>query len=178
MAPVRAALGVRTVFNLLGPLVNPAAPPFQLTGAYSAPAAKLMADALAGLPIRRAFVVHGEPGWDEPTPVGPFLLYDVRPGQVTCTTRSAADFGLPSCVAEDLRGGDAAFNAAALRAVFAGTDRGAHRDALLMSAALALELTGAVDNPLEGVSRAQAAIDSGAASAVLGRLAEFGARLR
>jgi anthranilate phosphoribosyltransferase len=178
IAPVRAALGVRTVFNLLGPLVNPAAPPFQLTGAYSAPAAQLMADALSGLPIRRAFVVHGEPGWDEPTPVGAFLLYDVRPGQVTRTTRSAADFGLPSCVAEDLRGGDAAFNAAALRAVFAGTDRGAHRDALLMSAALALELTGAVDNPLEGVSRAQAAIDSGAASAVLGRLAEFGARLR
>ena len=133
IAPVRAALGVRTVFNLLGPLVNPAAPPYQLTGAYSAPAAKLMADALSGLPIRRAFVVHGEPGWDEPTPVGAFLLYDVRPGQVTCTTRSAADFGLPSCAAEELRGGDAAYNAAALRAVFAGEDQGDRKSTRLNS---------------------------------------------
>jgi anthranilate phosphoribosyltransferase len=136
-----------------------------------------MADALSGLPIRRAFVVHGEPGWDEPTPAGAFLMYDVRPGQVSFSTRSAADFGLPSCAPEDLRGGDAAFNAAALRAVFAGEDRGAHRNALLMSAALALELTGAVENPVEGVSCAQAAIDSGSAAELLRRLAEFGARL-
>ena len=76
------ALGVRTVFNLLGPLTNPAAPPFSLIGAYSPEAARLMAETLAGMAIERAFVVHGEPGWDEPTPFGPFELYDVRPGRV------------------------------------------------------------------------------------------------
>ena len=80
--PVRGALGVRTVFNLLGPLTNPAAPPYQLIGAFSAEAAKLMADTLAGMPIERAFVVHGEPGWDEASPAGEFLLYDVHPGSV------------------------------------------------------------------------------------------------
>ena len=85
--PVRTALGVRTVFNLLGPLTNPAAPPYQLIGAFSLAAARLMADTLAGMPIERAFVVHGEPGWDEATPVGEFALFDVRPGKVTETHR-------------------------------------------------------------------------------------------
>jgi anthranilate phosphoribosyltransferase len=177
IAPVRAALGVRTVFNLLGPLANPAEPPFQLTGAFSEKAAALMADTLAGMPIRRAFVVHGEPGWDEPTPVGSFLLYDVHPGQVTCSTRSAADFGLPSCSAEDLRGGDAAHNAAALRAVFEGRDRGPHRDALVMSAALALELMGIAADPLAAAALAIATIDSGAAANTLRSLSAFGASL-
>ena len=72
VVPIRGALAVRTVFNVLGPLTNPAAPPFQLIGAYSQPAAKLMADTLAGMPLERAFVVHGEPGWDEATPAGDF----------------------------------------------------------------------------------------------------------
>jgi anthranilate phosphoribosyltransferase len=178
IAPVRAALGVRTVFNLLGPLVNPAEPPFQLTGAFSAKAAELMAETLAGMPIRRAFVVHGEPGWDEPTPVGAFLLYDVRPGRVECSTRTAADFGLPSCAAEDLRGGDAATNAAALRAVFAGQDRGPHRDAVVMSTALALELMGTVSDPMAGAALAIATIESGAANEMLHNLSAFGASLQ
>jgi anthranilate phosphoribosyltransferase len=175
IAPVRAALGIRTVFNLLGPLSNPAEPPFHLIGAYSVAAARLMADTLAGLPIQRAFVVHGEPGWDEPTPAGSFLLHDVRPGQVTTTTRTAADFGLPTCTPEALRGGDAAHNAAALRAVFEGRDRGPHRDALIMSAALALEVMGRVDGPLEGAATVQTVIDSGAAAQLLRALAAFGA---
>ena len=78
--PVRGALAVRTVFNMLGPLTNPAAPPYQLIGAWSVDAARLMADTMAGMDIERAFVVHGEPGWDEATPVGEFLLLDVVPG--------------------------------------------------------------------------------------------------
>ena len=72
IAPVRRALGVRTVFNILGPLTNPAAPPFAMIGAFDLPTARLLADTLAGMPIQRCFVVHGEPGWDEATPVGPF----------------------------------------------------------------------------------------------------------
>ena len=82
LAPIRGALGVRTVFNILGPLTNPAAPPFNLIGAYSPEMAALMADALSGAGVERAFVIHGEPGWDEATPVGPFLLFDVRAGVV------------------------------------------------------------------------------------------------
>jgi anthranilate phosphoribosyltransferase len=123
LAPVRAALGVRTVFNMLGPLTNPAEPPYQMIGAYSLEAARLMAGSLEGLPLRRAFVVHGEPGWDEPTPIGPFTLLDVGPNGIVEQQRSVADYGLPACDADALRGGDAAHNAERLRAVFRGVVR-------------------------------------------------------
>ena len=106
VVPVRGALAVRTVFNMLGPLTNPAAPPFQLIGAWSNEAARLMADTLSGMPIERAFVVHGAPNWDEATPVGEFVLYDVRPGSVTETVRTPEDYKLPRCTPEDLAGGD------------------------------------------------------------------------
>ena len=82
VAQARAALGVRTIFNILGPLTNPAAPPLYVIGAYSPEVARLMAEAVAGMPIERAFVVHGSHGWDEPTPVGPFMLFDVHQGHV------------------------------------------------------------------------------------------------
>ncbi|HUO20368.1 MAG TPA: anthranilate phosphoribosyltransferase, partial [Steroidobacteraceae bacterium] len=147
VAPIRAALGVRTVFNILGPLVNPAQPPLHLIGAYSLEVARLMADTLAGLPIERAFVVHGAAGWDEPTPMGPFTVFDVRPGSVTAAVRSPADYGLGICAASDLAGGDAPHNARALEAVLVGTDRGAHRDCLLLGAALALEVAGIAREP-------------------------------
>ena len=170
VVPIRGALAVRTVFNVLGPLTNPAAPPFQLIGAYSQPAAKLMADTLAGMPLERAFVVHGEPGWDEATPAGDFVLYDVRPGEVTETIRSPADYGLARCNPDELEGGDADHNALELTRVFTGEDRGAHRDALLMGVSLVLEVQGLVKTPKEGVERAAAAIDEGRASAFLDRL--------
>jgi anthranilate phosphoribosyltransferase len=176
VAPVRRELGVRTVFNLLGPLSNPAEPPFGVIGAYSAEAAKLMAETLAGMPIRRAFVIHGEPGWDEATPVGPFELYDVAPGSVRRELRDARELGMARCTPADLAGGDAAENAAALRAVFEGGDRGAHRDAVVLNAALALEVTGNAPSLEAGVSAAAAAIDRGDAARMLERLAEFGRR--
>ena len=168
--PVRNAMGVRTVFNILGPLTNPAAPPFQLIGAYSLEAAELMANSLAGLPLQRAFVVHGEPGWDEATPAGNFVMFDVRPGNVERTTRGPADYGLQQCQPEQLAGGDAQHNARELQRVFAGDDHGPHRDALLMGTALVLELIGTVARPPEGVAKAGAAIDSGAAQTMLERL--------
>jgi anthranilate phosphoribosyltransferase len=167
VASVRAALGVRTVFNILGPLVNPAEPPLNLVGAFSLEVARLMAQAFQGLPIERTFVVHGAAGWDEPTPVGPFTLFDVRPGSLEMSVRSAADYGLPSCAAADLAGGDAAHNARALKAVLRGEDRGAHRHCLLLGTALALEAAGEVSDPCEGVARAAAAIDEGAAQRLL-----------
>ena len=172
VAPIRGALSVRTVFNILGPLTNPAAPPFQLIGAFSKDAAKLMADALAGMPLERAFVVHGEPGWDEATPAGEFWLYDVCPGSVTETRRSPEDYGLRRCQPAELEGGDAAHNARELARVFAGEDQGAHRDALLMGVSLVLEVQGKAKDPLDGVSQAAAAIDDGRAEALLRKMAE------
>ena len=170
VAPIRAALGVRTVFNIMGPLVNPAQPPLHLIGAYSLEVARLMADTLAGLPIERTFVVHGAGGWDEPTPIGPFTVFDVRPGEVRMGVRSPADYGLAACGAAELAGGDAHYNARALEAVLAGADQGAHRDCLLLGTALALEVAGVVGEPREGMARAAAAIDGGAAGRLLAAL--------
>jgi anthranilate phosphoribosyltransferase len=170
VVPIRGALSVRTVFNVLGPLTNPAAPPYQLIGAYSKEAAKLMADTLSGMPLERAFVVHGEPGWDEATPAGDFVLYDVRPGSVVEETRSPGDYGMKVCTPEALQGGDAEHNARELIRVFTGEDQGAHRDALLMGTSLVLEVQGVAKDPVDGVARAAAAIDDGRAESFLSEL--------
>lgn len=165
LAPVRRALGVRTVFNLLGPITNPASPPFAVIGAFSPAAAELLARALSGLPIERAFVIHGAGGWDEATPMGPFLLLEVRPGSVRREIRDPADLGLERCAPSGLAGADAAENGRRLEAVFDG-ERGPHRDALVLGAALALEVAEEV-GPRDGVARAAEALDSGAGRRLL-----------
>jgi len=170
VVPIRGALSVRTVFNVLGPLTNPAAPPYQLIGAYSKEAAKLMAETLSGMPLERAFVVHGEPGWDEATPAGDFVLYDVRPGSVVEEIRSPGDYGLKVCTPEALQGGDAEHNARELTRVFTGEDKGAHRDALLMGTSLVLEVQGVAKDPVDGLAQAAAAIDDGRAASFLSDL--------
>src|SRR3984957_19543811 len=124
LAPIRAALGIRTVFNLLGPLTNPAAPRFRLIGAYDASTAELMAGTLAGMDIERAWVVHGAAGWDEATPIGPFVAFDVAPGTIRRCDIDPGELGLARCDSADLAGGDAAANLASLLAVFDGSDRG------------------------------------------------------
>jgi anthranilate phosphoribosyltransferase len=172
LASVRRALGVRTVFNVLGPLSNPALPPYAVIGAFDPRVAEQMAHALSGMRIERAFVVHGEPGWDEPTPVGPFVLHDVRHGTVTSARRDPREVGLERCEPEALKGGDAAYNAARLRAVLRGEEHGAHRDALALGCALALEVTGFVPDWRAGIERANETIDSGRAAAWLERFAE------
>jgi anthranilate phosphoribosyltransferase len=168
--PVRGALGVRTVFNMLGPLTNPAAPPYQLVGAFSKAAAKLMADTLSGMPIERVFVVHGEPGWDEASPAGDFILYDVRPGSVEKSIRTPEDYAVSRCQPEELRGADASHNAAELAKVLRAEDQGPHRDALLMGASLILEVTGLARDKTTGFEMASAAIDDGRAAAFLDAL--------
>lgn len=175
IAPIRAALGVRTVFNILGPLSNPAAPPFLVVGAFNAVTAQLMANALMGSGIRRAFVIHGAQGWDEPTPIGEFTLFDVGPDAVRSEVRTPQDYGLPLCTPEDLAGADAAYNARELIRALSDTRPSAHRDALLLGAALALEVTGRERLPRAAVARAAQAIDSGAARSLLTRLQQFGA---
>jgi anthranilate phosphoribosyltransferase len=171
IAPIRRALGIRTIFNMAGPLANPASPPFHVIGVFSLDAARMISDTLAGMPIERAFVVYGEPGWDEPTPVGPYQLFDVTPGSVIRTVEDPADFGVPRCRAEDLAGGEAAFNAAELRKVLTGQS-GPHRDALVLGASLALRVTGQADDPVDGLAKAKAGIDSGRALALVNRLDE------
>jgi anthranilate phosphoribosyltransferase len=175
LAPIRAALGIRTVFNLLGPLTNPAAPPFRLIGAYDAATAELMAGTLAGMDIERAWVVHGAAGWDEATPIGPFLAYDVTRGAVRRYEIDPRDFGLAVCETGDLAGGDADANLTALLEVFAGRDRGAHLSALALQCGLALFIAGRAASIQTGIDTARSAVDSGQADEWLRRLRQFAA---
>jgi anthranilate phosphoribosyltransferase len=169
IAPVRAALGLRTIFNVAGPLANPATPPFHVIGAYSLAMARVMADTLAGMPIERAFVVHGEPGWDEATPIGPYHLLDVRPGEVSESIEDPKTFGFARCDASDLAGSDPVSNAAQIRAVFEG-ERSPHRDALVLGASLALRVMG--DSPAEAIERVSSSIDDGTALRLVDGLKE------
>lgn len=174
LGQVRRALGVRTVFNLLGPLTNPARPPFHVIGAWSEEVANRMAQCLAGMEIRRAFVVHGAPGWDEATPCGPFTLFDVRPNKVVRQERDPGALGIELCKPGDLAGASPAYNAGSLREALAGTS-GSHQDALVLGASLALEVTGRCHDPVEAVDLARKTIASGAAGDLLDQLAQFGA---
>jgi len=174
IAPVRQALGVRTVFNILGPLVNPAAPPYHVIGAFSDEVAAVMAETLAGLPLTRAFVVHDLTGWDEATPAGPFVCYDVRSGRVERSVRDPRDAGIARCAHDELRGADSATNAARLRAALAGGDTPGHREALVLGAALALEVTGLAPDAPSAVARARAGLASGAATRLVENLAALG----
>lgn len=167
VAPVRQALGTRTIFNLVGPLANPAQTPYLVVGAFSSESAEMMAQTLSGMSITRAYVVHGEPGWDEPTPIGPYVLHEVTPGAVVNRIEDPADFGFDRCEAEDLVGADPAHNAAAIRDVFSGAV-GPHREALILGASLALRVTG---SPAEqAIQRVRGALDEGAATDLLARL--------
>jgi anthranilate phosphoribosyltransferase len=168
IAPVRQAMGTRTIFNLVGPLANPARTPYLVIGAFSLDCARMMADTLAGMDIERAFVIHGEPGWDEPTPVGPYVMFDVRPGSVTAGEEDPLAFGLARCSSEDLLGGDAQDNATAIGSVFAG-EPGPHRDALLLGSSLALRVTGSTTD--SAFERSRSALDDGSAAALVDRLA-------
>ncbi len=170
IAPVRVALGVRTIFNILGPLVNPAEPPFHVIGAASDTIARLMAETLASMPIARAFVIHGAAGWDEATPIGPFICYDVRDTEIARTIRDPADYGMKACDEQALRGGDAEANALRLKAALADKDTPAHKDALVLGAALALEVTGEAEDLRTGIDRARAAIADQSAARFMVRL--------
>jgi len=170
--PVRVELKMRTVFNLLGPLTNPAGATAQLVGAPSEHAAELMAGALAQLGIDRGFVVHGSDGLDEITTTGSTLAYEIRGARVERRTLSPADFGVAAVNADQLKGGDKQVNAAIARAVLAGA-KGAKRDIVLVNAAAALVVAGKAESFPEAVRLAAASIDSGAARAKAEELARF-----
>jgi anthranilate phosphoribosyltransferase len=128
-----------------------------------------MAAALSELPLEHAFVVHGAHGWDEATPCGPFLLFDVRPGRVDRSIRDPADYGFARCSTDALIGGDAAHNAERLRETLEGRT-GAHRDALVLGAALALEVTHKAKTIESARAMAEQAIESGAAREAISAL--------
>ncbi len=165
-APVRRALGVRTFFNLLGPLSNPAGATHQLVGVYDPDRAEQMAEVLGLLGARRAWVVHGEGGLDEVSPAGPTRVALLEAGSVTCREVRPEDFGLAPVPLEALAGGDAAANARIIRAILGG-EPGPRRTAVVLNAASALLVAGAAADPKEASARASEAIDSGAARRTL-----------
>jgi anthranilate phosphoribosyltransferase len=173
LAPVRSALGIRTVFNLLGPLTNPAAPRYLLVGAYDAPAAELMAGTLAGMGIERGWVVHGAAGWDEATPIGSFVAFDVAGDRITRREIDPEELGIARCTSLQLAGGDDKVNLEALIEVFEGRDFGPHRDTLALQCGLALTIAGRAQSVEGGIALACAVIDSGKALAWLQRLRAF-----
>jgi anthranilate phosphoribosyltransferase len=170
--PVRIDLKMRTVFNLLGPLTNPAGATAQLIGAPSLHAAELMAGAIAALGMRRGFVVHGSDGLDEITTTGPTSVWEIRDGQVEARTLEPADFAVHTAIAGDLRGGDRQLNLEIANAVLSGA-RGPGRDIVLVNAAAALVAAGKAQTFLEGMALGVASIDSGAARDKVEKLSQF-----
>jgi anthranilate phosphoribosyltransferase len=171
-APVRKELGTRTVFNVLGPLTNPARARAQVVGVYSAALVRPIAEALVQLGSHRAFVVHGADGIDELSPTGPNLVCEVVDGGVRERTIDPAELGLEPCRIEELAGGSPPENAALIRAVFEGEQSG-RRSAILLNAAGAIAAGGHAEDLHEGIELARAAIDSGAATARLDELISF-----
>ena len=170
--PVRIELKLRTVFNLLGPLSNPAGATAQLVGAPSERAAELMALALAELGLARGFVVHGSDGLDEITTTGPTLAFEIHAARVTRRCVEPKDFGVALADSEDLKGGDLAENDAIARRILSG-EKGPRRDIVLVNASAALVAVGLADGFAEGMVAAARSIDSGAARAKLDELVRF-----
>jgi anthranilate phosphoribosyltransferase len=170
--PVRTDLKIRTVFNLLGPLTNPAGASAQLAGAPSAHYAELIAGALAALGLERGFVVHGSDGLDEITTTGPTVAFEIRHGEVNRLMLTPDDFGVAIAQPEDLKGGDRQRNCAIAREILEGAP-GPRRDIVLVNSAAALVAVGRAQDFREGVALAAAAIDSGAARAKADALARF-----
>jgi anthranilate phosphoribosyltransferase len=171
-APVRRELATRTVFNVLGPLTNPAGARALVLGVYSPELTRTLAQALVQLEATRAYVVHGAGGIDELSPCGPNLVCEVENGAVREYELDPLELGIERCEPEELRGGDPATNAAALRDVLAGVD-GGHRSAVILNAAGGIAAAGHAENLREGIVRAREAIDAGSALERLDKLVEF-----
>ena len=172
-AGVRKELATRTVFNVLGPLTNPAGARAQVVGVYSPELVRTIAEVLARLGARRAYVVHGGGGIDELSPVGPNLVAEVVDGEVVERRLDPeVELGIPRCNVDELRGGTPAENAEAIREVFNGK-KGGRRDAILLNAAGAIAAGGHAEDLREGLEVARRTIDSGAAGERLELLIAF-----
>jgi len=170
--PARRELRLRTVFNLLGPLTNPAHASAQVVGVYSADLVEKLAEALSMLGLRGAMVVHGSDGLDEITITGPTRIAEVRDGAVHTFEVTPEEFGMNRASLADISGGDAAANAAIIRNVLGGK-KSACRDVVILNAAATLVVAGRARHLSDGVEIAAKAIDSGAAAAKLESLVTF-----
>ena len=168
----RREIGIRTIFNILGPLTNPAGADCQVMGVYQASLVEKLAGVLHRLGCRHGFVVHGSDGMDEMTITGETLVAEVTPAGVRLSSVTPEQVGLARCRIELLKGGDATANAAIVRAILAG-EQGPRRDIVLLNAAYALIAAGKSASPAEGLALAAEAIDSGRAMGQLERLAEL-----
>jgi anthranilate phosphoribosyltransferase len=173
-APVRRELGTRTVFNVLGPLTNPAGARAGIFGVYAPGLVRTVADALAALESRRAFVVHGAYGVDELSPSGPNIVCEVVEGEVRERVIDPVELGIEPCDPAELRGGTPEDNAATTRVVLSGAP-GGKREAVLLNAAGAIAAAGHADDLAGGLELAREALDSGAALARLEELVAFSA---
>jgi anthranilate phosphoribosyltransferase len=172
VAHVRKELGTRTIFNLLGPLANPASTKYQVVGVFAEEWVEPVANVLGLLGVERAWVVHGADGLDELTTTGISHVAALDAGKVMTFKVSPKNAGLPEAKPEDLTGGDAAENAAHLRAVLQG-NQGPLRNIVLLNAAAALLVAGKAKSLREGVALAAESIDSGKAKAVLDALVKL-----
>lgn len=170
--PARKEIGVRTVFNLLGPLTNPAGAPAQVLGVFSAGLVPVLAETLAQLGCARALVVHGADGLDEIALAGETEAAELLAGTIRRFTLTPEQFGVPRAPVEALRGGSPADNARIILGILEG-EAGAPRDIVVVNAAAALIVAGVSGDFREAAARAEEAIDSGAARDTLRRLAEF-----
>ena len=166
--PVRSELGVRTVFNFLGPLVNPARALRQAVGVSDSAMAEKMIEVLYRLGSQYSFVFYGEDGLDELTTTGPSYILRLKDGEITPAEVTPEDFGVDRAVPEDLKGGDAVENAAIVESVLAG-DAGPQRDVALVNASPAIVVAGLADGFSDAMDLAAQAVDSGDAAAVLKR---------
>jgi anthranilate phosphoribosyltransferase len=171
-APVRQELGTRTVFNVLGPLANPAGARDGVFGVFAPELARTYAEALAGLGARRALVVHGSGGIDELSPAGPNLVVEIVDGVIRESELDPRTVGIEPADPAELRGGTPPENAAAIRRVLDG-ERGGKRDAVVLNAGGALVAAGVVGDLAEGVAVAARAVDTGDAGVTLERLVGF-----
>lgn len=160
--PARIEMGVRTIFNILGPLSNPAGVKRQLTGAFSRQWIRPMAETLGNLGTEMAWVVHGSDGLDEITTTGPTYVAETKGGEIREFEITPEDAGLPLAKAEDLKGGSPEHNADALRALLQG-EKSAYRDCVVFNSAAALLVAGKAGDLKDGAAQAQAAIDAGKA---------------
>ncbi len=170
-APVRAELGVRTLFNLLGPTANPAGVKRQIIGVFSWHWVEPVAHVMNKLGSERVWVVHGHDGLDELTTTGSTEVAEVKDGKVTVFEVTPQDAGLQPAKLSDLKGGDASHNAAAIRALLDG-QKGPFRDIVVLNAAAALVVGGLANDLIEGAALAQKSIDGGAAKKALAKLVE------
>lgn len=172
VGPIRKELGIRTVFNILGPLTNPAKPAFFLLGVYDEYLVEPIAKVLSNLGVRRALVVYGQDRMDEISLSAPTSVCELRDCYYRTLTIAPEDFGLSRCAKQDLLGGTPEENAATVRSILSGKDRGPKRDASVLNAGAALYVSGIAGSIAEGVTKAVAAVDDGLALRTLDSFVE------